>query len=96
MLLAVGMIGQTIFKENNMGKIWLQTTDDRLIHLPIVGDDFNSPDDAASESLSESASESLSYSASESESFSESLSESASESTSESFWWKGLRHNLWH
>ena len=29
-----------------MGKIWLETTDNRLIHLPIVGDDFNSPDDA--------------------------------------------------
>ena len=29
-----------------MGKIWLKTTDNRLIHLPIVGDDFNSPDDA--------------------------------------------------
>jgi len=29
-----------------MGKIWLETTDGRLIHLPIVGDDFNSPDDA--------------------------------------------------
>ena len=29
-----------------MGKIWLQTTGGRLIHLPIVGDDFNSPDDA--------------------------------------------------
>jgi len=29
-----------------MGKIWLETTDNRLIHLPIVGADFNSPDDA--------------------------------------------------
>ena len=29
-----------------MGKIWLETTDNRLIHLPIVEDDFNSPDDA--------------------------------------------------
>ena len=29
-----------------MGKFWLETTDNRLIHLPIVGDDFNSPDDA--------------------------------------------------
>jgi len=29
-----------------MGKIWLETTNNRLIHLPIVGDDFNSPDDA--------------------------------------------------
>ena len=29
-----------------MGKIWLQRTDGNLIHLPIVGDDFNSPDDA--------------------------------------------------
>ena len=29
-----------------MGKIWLETTDGRLIHLPIVEDDFNSPDDA--------------------------------------------------
>ena len=29
-----------------MGKIWLETTDGRLIHLPIVGEDFNSPDDA--------------------------------------------------
>jgi len=29
-----------------MGKIWLETTDNRLIHLPIVGEDFNSPDDA--------------------------------------------------
>ena len=28
-----------------MGKIWLETTDGRLIHLPIVEDDFNSPDD---------------------------------------------------
>jgi len=29
-----------------MGKIWLETTDNRLIHLPIVEVDFNSPDDA--------------------------------------------------
>ena len=28
-----------------MGKIWLETTNGKLIHLPIVGDDFNSPDD---------------------------------------------------
>lgn len=28
-----------------MGKIWLQTTDGRLIHLPIVGEDKNTPDD---------------------------------------------------
>jgi hypothetical protein len=28
-----------------MGKIWLQTTDGRLIHLPVVGDDVNTPDD---------------------------------------------------
>ena len=30
-----------------MGKIWLETTNGNLIHLPIVGEDFNSPDDAA-------------------------------------------------
>ena len=29
-----------------MGKIWLQTANGHLIHAPIVGDDFNSPDDA--------------------------------------------------
>ena len=29
-----------------MGKIWLETTNGKLIHLPIVEDDFNSPDDA--------------------------------------------------
>lgn len=29
-----------------MGKIWLETTDGSLIHLPVVGDDINSPDDA--------------------------------------------------
>jgi len=29
-----------------MGVIWLQRTDGRLIHLPIVGEDFNTPDDA--------------------------------------------------
>jgi len=29
-----------------MGKIWLQTSDERLIHLPVVGDDVNTPDDA--------------------------------------------------
>lgn len=29
-----------------MGKIWLQTSDGKLIHLPIMGDDFNTPDDA--------------------------------------------------
>lgn len=28
-----------------MGKIWLEDTGGRLIHLPIVGDDFNTPDD---------------------------------------------------
>jgi len=28
-----------------MGKIWLETTDGRLIHLPVVGDDINTPDD---------------------------------------------------
>ena len=28
-----------------MGKIWVQTSSGRLIHLPIVGDDFNTPDD---------------------------------------------------
>ena len=29
-----------------MGKIWLETTKGKLIHLPVVGDDVNSPDDA--------------------------------------------------
>ena len=29
-----------------MGVIWLLTANGHLIHLPIVGDDFNSPDDA--------------------------------------------------
>ena len=29
-----------------MGKIWIQTTDNRLIHLPVVGDNVNSPDGA--------------------------------------------------
>ena len=29
-----------------MGKIWLETIDGNLIHLPIVGEDFNSPDNA--------------------------------------------------
>lgn len=28
-----------------MGKLWLQTTDGELIHVPIVGDDINTPDD---------------------------------------------------
>lgn len=28
-----------------MGKIWLQTVSGKLIHLPVVGDDINSPDD---------------------------------------------------
>ena len=28
-----------------MGKIWVQTSSGRLIHLPIVEDDFNTPDD---------------------------------------------------
>ena len=29
-----------------MGKIWIQTPSGKIIHLPIVEDDFNSPDDA--------------------------------------------------
>lgn len=29
-----------------MGKIWLETSDGRLIHLPVVGDDVNSCTDA--------------------------------------------------
>lgn len=28
-----------------MGKIWVQTTEGKLIHIPIVEDDFNTPDD---------------------------------------------------
>jgi len=28
-----------------MGKIWLETSDGKLIHLPVVGDDVNTPDD---------------------------------------------------
>jgi len=28
-----------------MGKIWLETSSGKLIHLPVQGDDFNSPDD---------------------------------------------------
>lgn len=28
-----------------MGVIWLQTTDNKLIHLPVVGDDVNTPND---------------------------------------------------
>ena len=28
-----------------MGKIWVQRSDGRVIHLPIVEDDFNTPDD---------------------------------------------------
>jgi hypothetical protein len=27
-----------------MGVIWLQTSDGKLIHLPVVGSDVNSPD----------------------------------------------------
>lgn len=27
-----------------MGKVWLETSDGRLIHLPVVGDDINTPD----------------------------------------------------
>ncbi len=30
-----------------MGVIWIQTATGQFIHLPIVGDDFNSPNDAA-------------------------------------------------
>jgi hypothetical protein len=29
-----------------MGDVWLQTSDGKLIHLPVVGGDVNSPDDA--------------------------------------------------
>jgi len=29
-----------------MGKIWLETSDNRLIHLNVIGDDVNSPNDA--------------------------------------------------
>ena len=28
-----------------MGKIWVETSDGRLIHLPILEDDYNTPDD---------------------------------------------------
>ena len=28
-----------------MGKIWLQTDSGKLIHLPVVGEDINTPDD---------------------------------------------------
>ena len=35
-----------------MGKIWLQTTSGRLIHLPVVGDDVNTPDEAEKISVS--------------------------------------------
>lgn len=28
-----------------MGKIWLETSYGKLIHLPVRGDDVNSPDD---------------------------------------------------
>src|SRR3990167_11218580 len=34
-----------IVGDKALGIIWLQTTNGQLIHLPIVGDDINSPDD---------------------------------------------------